>query len=71
MERTVKVSVNGETQERRVVGFETNRDIAMDTHGLDALNQPVTMVRPIPETFEGEKVYWTMDGSCFIVMGLV
>lgn len=65
--RTMMVSVNGEMQERRIAGIETNHDILRDIWGLEALNEPVRMIRAIPETFEGERLIWVMDGSCFIV----
>jgi hypothetical protein len=65
-EKTMKVSVNGETQERRIVGYETNHDFMMDTLGLSALNSPITMVRAVPETFEGEHIHWVVGGTCFI-----
>jgi hypothetical protein len=69
MEKRMKVSVNGEMQERRVVGYETSRDLLVEAIGLEALRYPITHIRPIPEIFEGERIIWYMDGSCEIITG--
>jgi hypothetical protein len=66
IEKTMEVLINGEPQYRRIIGYQTNRDIYLDTEGLSELNEPIAMARPVPETFEGERIHWVMGDTCFI-----
>ena len=67
MDKTMTVSVNGEMQQRRIVDYRTNHDTLRDVRGLSALDRAIIMAHPVPETFEGEKVFWVIGGDCYIV----
>lgn len=57
------VRVNDEIQKRKIVGCKSDLDLYGPPMGL--YPRPPELF-PVPETFEGEVLYWIVDGSCFI-----
>lgn len=68
MDPKMTVSVNGELKIRRIVAYETNRDISMPLLGLEAMDLPVVYARPVPETYEHEIVEWVMGSDVPLII---
>jgi hypothetical protein len=66
MPRYMKVEVDGKEEEREIVGYETNRDLAMNDLGLEAFNAPLTTAYPIPQMNEGEHMERVVGGKVII-----
>lgn len=61
--RMMDVLVNWEWEKRRIVRVETLAEFYGDIAYIGNLS----VLYPIPETFEGERLYKVADGSCYII----